>query len=388
MLSVVYIFFPGREKKKMNVEKKHILIVEPYYGGSHKNFLDGLVCFVDLHFSLITLPARKWKMRMQTAAPFVAERIARLYSRGDQFDAVFCSTFIDVAVLRSLLAMQGIHIPVAVYFHENQFAYPVRIRDPSFFQFTSINFTTALAADRLFFNSLFNLESFISGITMFLNKAADVDIRFCLQDIKKKSIVLYPGIDYSIIDRQSSVKRNHEHPVIIWNHRWEHDKDPEAFFNALFKLQEQKVAFKVIVLGESFKQRPEIFSPAEQQLRKDNRIIHFGYVSNRNQYARLLCRGDLIISTALHEFFGISMLEGVRAGCRPLVPNHLSYPELFPRKFRYEQGELGKALTNALAALCMNDEKQRQGYRQIAAPYSWPLVAENYQRELTALCGR
>lgn len=386
---MVYIFFPGREKKKMNLEKKHILLVEPYYGGSHKDVLDGLVRYVDLHFSLITLPARKWKMRMQTAAPFMAERIARLYSRGEQFDAVLCSTFIDIAVLRSLLTMLGIHIPVAVYFHENQFAYPGRIQDPSFFQFTNINFTSALTADRIFFNSLFNFESFVTGITIFSNKVPDMDIRFYLQGIKKKSSVLYPGIDFSAIDRQQQKDRVPGPPVIVWNHRWEHDKDPETFFTALFQLQEQGVEFKVIVLGENFEHQPEIFSRAEKRLQKGGKIIHFGYAESRDQYARLLCRGDLVVSTARHEFFGISMLEGVRAGCRPLVPNCLSYPELFPQKFRYEQGALVKALTGALAAITTdNNETQRQGYKKLAAPYSWPLVVKRYQGELVALCSR
>ena len=381
---MVYSFFPAGEKKKMNNGKKHILLIEPYYGGSHKAFLDGMREHVDLSFTLLTLPARKWKMRMQTAAPWMAEQIVQLLRQsGLGFDAILCSAFLDVAVLRSLLARRGINLPLGVYFHENQFAYPGRIEDPSCFQFTNINWTTALVADRIFFNSLFNFESFLSGIKFFLNKVSDIDLHFCLDLIQQKSSVLYPGIDYSAIDRHFSKHRQNGDPVIVWNHRWEHDKDPETFFSALLELQKEGVAFRLIVLGEHFDRRPDIFSLAEKQLQRDNRIIHFGYASGRDQYARLLCRGDLVVSTARHEFFGISMLEGTRAGCRPLVVDDLSYPELYPQKFRYNRGAFSKVLRQTLAQINTSPKKE---YHALAEPFSWPLVARKYQQCLLELC--
>ena len=381
---MVYSVFPGGEKEKMNNGQKHILLIEPYYGGSHKAFLDGMREHVDLSFTLLTLPARKWKMRMQTAAPWMAEQVVQLLKQpGAGFDAILCSTFLDVAVLRSLLACRGINLPLAVYFHENQFAYPGRIKDPSCFQFTNINWTTALVADRIFFNSLFNLESFLSGIKVFLKKVSGVDLHFCLDRIQQKSSVLYPGIDFWAIDQHFSARRQNDVPVIVWNHRWEHDKDPETFFSTLLELQKQGVDFRVIVLGQHFDRRPDIFSLAEAQLRRDNRIIHFGYASGRDRYARLLCRGDLVVSTARHEFFGISMLEGARAGCRPLVPDDLSYPELYPDRFRYNRGAFSRELGQTLARITTS---RKEEYRDLAKPFSWPLVADKYQQCLLALC--
>ncbi len=188
--------------------KKHILLVEPYYGGSHKAFLEGLQAHVNMNFTVLSLPARKWKMRMQVSAPWMAQQIVRLYQQGKRFDGILCSTFIDVAVLRSMLAGQELHIPLAVYFHENQFAYPGQVQDPATHQFTNINWTTALVADALFFNSTFNLESFLSGIKSLLKKAVDVDLQSTLEQIESKSIVLYPGIDFSALDRAGKKKRS------------------------------------------------------------------------------------------------------------------------------------------------------------------------------------
>ena len=53
---------------------KRILILEPYYGGSHKYFLDGLQKHVRANYHLLALPARNWKMRMQLSALWFVEQ--------------------------------------------------------------------------------------------------------------------------------------------------------------------------------------------------------------------------------------------------------------------------------------------------------------------------
>ena len=374
-------FVTSQKEKHMADAEKHILLIEPYYGGSHKAFLIGLTHHVPLEFTLLSLPARKWKMRMQVAAPWMAEQIVQLCSQGKQFDGLLCSTFIDVAVLKSLLALKGIHLPIAIYFHENQFAYPGQIRDPAYHQFTNINWTSALVAERIFFNSRFNYESFISGITFFVKKAVDMDLLQTVEQIMQKAVVLYPGIDFSALERTPDKHCLGREPVIVWNHRWEHDKDPETFFAALFQLQEEGVDFKLIVLGQHFRRQPDIFQVARKRLQKH--IIHFGYAESQAEYANLLKQGDVVVSTAIHEFFGIAVLEAVYAGCRPLVPDRLSYPELYPEAYRYREGSLVKALQGALLK---QSRESRETNRQLAGGFSWKEVAGLYEKQLLAYC--
>ncbi|MEA2115581.1 MAG: DUF3524 domain-containing protein [Thermodesulfobacteriota bacterium] len=366
----------------MSDNHPHILLLEPYYGGSHKAFLTGLQHYVDCRFTLVALPARKWKMRMQLAAPWFAEQIISRVEKGECFDAILTSTFVDVAVLRSLLDCRGIRLPLAVYFHENQFSYPGQVPDPAAFQFSSINFTSALCADRIAFNSTYNLESFLEGIAGYLKKATDMELRYLEDRIRDKSVVLYPGMDFRLIDAAAVPGKSKKNiPVIVWNHRWEHDKNPETFFHTLFELAEEGYGFRVIILGQQFRYQPEIFTLAKQKLAE--RLDHFGYAEDQKEYAGLLRRGDIIVSTARHEFFGMAVLEGVRAGCRPLVPDRLSYKELFAGKYRYPENGFKKHLQKLLSR-DRDDFLSAVEAEHMTEPYSWSVISDRYKNWLLA----
>ncbi|MCF6237402.1 MAG: DUF3524 domain-containing protein, partial [Candidatus Marinimicrobia bacterium] len=92
---------------------------------------------------------------------------------------------------------------------------------------------------------------------------------------------------------------------------------------------------------------------------------------------------DVVVSTARHEFFGISVLEAVRAGCRPLVPDRLSYRELYPREYRYGREPLGDALKRVLKK---QSSGQREKHKKLAMQFFWPMVAESYEEQLSGFC--
>ncbi len=95
----------------------------------------------------------------------------------------------------------------------------------------------------------------------------------------------------------------------------------------LAELSDEGLEFSLIVLGQNFSRRPKVFALAEEKLRRH--IVHFGYAGSEQDYIRLLRLGDIVVSTARHEFFGLAVLEAVRCGCRPLVPDGLAYRELY-----------------------------------------------------------
>lgn len=348
---------------------KTILVLEPYYGGSHRSFLRELAAHLPFGFEFVTQPARKWKWRMRLAAPY----FAGLMPDEPHCDAILCSTFLDAAAFRSLAPSWVNRVPLLTYFHENQFAYPVQAEDERDVHFGLTNLTTALAADRLAFNTRFNLESFIKGCAAVVKKAPDCHLEVT-GPLRDKAIVLHPGIDFRELDTAPPPPDEPGHPpVIVWNHRWEHDKNPEEFFAALYRLDGEGVDFRLIVLGQSFARQPEIFDRAREKLA--HRLVHFGYVPDRRSYLAWLKRGTHVVSTARHEFYGIAVIEAVRAGCRPLLPKRLSYPELFPEEYLYDEEDFLPELKKALS----QNRLDRKNAEELTRRFSWEVLADRYE---------
>lgn len=337
--------------------------------------------YVEAEYLLFSLPPRKWKMRMQLSAPWFVEKLKELPSVERRFDVVLCSTFVDVAVLRSLLTV----VPgwdqkakFCTYFHENQFGYPDQFDDPGKFQFTAINFNTAIASDSLAFNSEYNRNSFLHGCRTFLKQASDMKLPGLVEEIHNKSCVLYPGVDFTTLDEKNAIKP--DVPIIVWNHRWEHDKQPELFFKTLLQLKKKGKKFSLIVLGQSFTKVPSCFPMASEVFKEE--LLHFGFAPSREEYEQLLCKGAIVVSTAVHEFYGISVIEAVRAGCVPVLPNRLSYPELFNNKeYLYEEGRLEKVLSRKIVGGSKLDKKEAQ---KLTDKFSWSTLAPFYSRWLFA----
>ena len=60
---------------------------------------------------------------------------------------------------------------------------------------------------------------------------------------------------------------NNNTPIILWNHRWEEDKNPQLFIDTLIHLSHINVDFSVIFLGENFQQEPQAFIQARDAFR-------------------------------------------------------------------------------------------------------------------------
>jgi glycosyltransferase involved in cell wall biosynthesis len=171
--------------------------------------------------------------------------------------------------------------------------------------------------------------------------------------------------------------------LILWNHRWEYDKNPEAFFSMLEQLAEMGVAFRVAIAGESFRNQPEEFLAARERFRE--RIIHFGYAT-KEQYQALLQRSDIVVSTAIHEFFGIAVVEAIYAGCAPLLPNRLAYPELIPDPLH--ETFLYRTLDDAVSRLREWLEGKLPDtvtLREHIARFDWRGMAQQYDTEMEEL---
>lgn len=340
------------------------LFLESYYGGSHRRLIDGLIEHLPFEVEHWNLPARKWKWRMHGAAVHFADRWAK---ERPWVDAVFTSSLLDVASLRGLLPPDARHIPIVLYFHENQLAYPVQVDDQRDYHYGWINIQSALAADLVLWNSRFNLESFLLEVPAFLKRTPDARPEGVGERIREKSKVLPVPIDARGIMMRSS--RSGERTGlcrILWNHRWEHDKAPGVFFDALQDLMEEGIDFELAVLGERFREAPPVFLKARALF--DGKIKAWGYQKVWGTYIDEVSRCDVVVSTSRHEFQGLSILDAAAAGVAPLVPDDLVYPEIWPDEYRYWEGELVTALKDRILEVDAWRKKNPQRY---AMRYDW-----------------
>ena len=226
---------------------------------------------------------------------------------------------------------KGLWPPALVYFHENQLTYPLAPGEHMDYQFGFTDITTALAADRVLFNSRAQCDAFFSRLPGFLKMMPEYRPKWVVDQIRSKSGVLYPGCRFTAREVCAADSMRELPPLIIWNHRWEFDKNPDEFFHALDAVLENGIEFRLALLGETSQTIPKAFIGA--QGRYGDRIVHYGYVESREAYIKWLRRGSIVISTAQQENFGISVVEAIRYGCVPLLPARLVYPEIIPPAF-------------------------------------------------------
>jgi glycosyltransferase involved in cell wall biosynthesis len=314
-----------------------ILALEPYYGGSHKAFLDGWSAAGRHEWTLLSLPAYKWKWRMRHAAVTFAGEVRQRLAQGSRWDLVFCSDMLNVAEFLGLASKEVRDLPSLLYFHENQLTYPVRVESERDYQFGLTNMTSALAASTVWFNSSFHRDSFLHALKTFLNRMPDYQPFDAATHLEAKSQVFPPGVA-RFAPRGPRVPG----PLrILWAARWEHDKNPEEFFEALGHLRDRQIPFRISVVGEQFREVPEVFARAREHFA--DHLDRWGYQQDRADYEAALLAADVFVSTAAHEFFGLSAVEATLAGAYPVVPDRLAYPEVFDlqgdpgvREFFYE----------------------------------------------------
>lgn len=313
---------------------RRILLLSAYQADSHAWWTDWLQqSFPTIDWRLLTLPGRHFKWRIRGNPLSWMDQIAEA---GEGVDRLIATSMVDLATLRGLHPALAA-IPTDYYFHENQFAYPVGPDQRPSVEPQIVQLYGALSADRLLFNSAWNRDSFLDGVDRLLARMPDAVPTGIRERLAPKTAVLPVPIADS-----SSTDAIRDPGLILWNHRWEYDKAPEVFAEALLPLAAAGHAFRLALLGARPAQPPPALARIQTAL--DTRIIANGRVP-RAEYDALLRRAGIVVSTALHEFQGLGMLEATAAGATPLVPDALVYPEQYPAACRYPPGD-----ADALAA--------------------------------------
>ena len=361
-----------------------ILLVEPYFSGSHRSWAKGYQFFTSHNIQILSLPGKFWKWRMHGGAITLAKQFMEMDFSPD---LILATDMLDLTTFLSLTKSRTAQIPNVLYFHENQLSYPWSASDKNVEEkrnhFGFINLTSALSADHVLFNSKYHLDSFHHESLKLLKNFPDYNELETIEEIKDKSRVLYLGMDLSKFDDYQTKEKGS--PLILWNHRWEYDKNPEPFFQCLYQLQKNDIMFEVVVLGENFHTTPNIFDRAKERLKKQ--IVHFGYCEDFSEYAKWLWKADIIPVTSNQDFFGGSVVEAIYCGTYPILPRRLTYPELLTEKdynshFYDNDSELYNKVEKAILNIAETRKiKISPSFKQ----YDWKKMAPKYDQLLSSI---
>jgi glycosyltransferase involved in cell wall biosynthesis len=340
---------------------KKVLLVEPWFAGSHRAWAEGLQAHSRHNITLLTAEPLGWKATLGRSAGELAARA------GPTPDLLLASTMMNLTEFTE--RSQFGSIPTLLYLHENQLTYD---RSKPDLARGEVNWRSAQAADRLAFNSSFHLEDFFRALPMLNVTDAQAELA------GRKSVVLPVGIDLTDLGQDL---RDAGPPVVLWNHRWESDKDPEAFVEAVLEIAH--LPFRLILTGSGAglaRLLPRLAAHF------GDRILHAGHAAEA-EYRTLLNRADVVVSTARQEFFGVSVAEAMAAGAVPLVPDRLAYPELLGPALAaclYQPGTLGERLASLVV-----EHDERSSYRALAAAagrrFAWNSVAAGYDAVIDSM---
>ena len=359
-----------------------IIYIEPYYSGSHKKWIDSYQKYSQHEIKILSLPGNKWKWRMHGGAITLANEVLKLK---EDIDLILCSDFLNLPVFNSICGNKISNLPILMYFHENQLSYPWSPEDKDIdlkrdLHYHYINYTSSLVSDYNFFNSKYHLNSFISSVKKYLKKMPDFNNFESIDLILEKSSSLYIGCELEKFN-DYKLNKNNNKPLILWNHRWEFDKNPKFFFKNLFKIKDEGIDFELAILGEKFKEYPEIFDKAKSKL-SDN-IVQFGYCDTFEEYAKWLWKADILPVTSNQDFFGISIVEAVYCNVIPILPKRLTYPELFNFNensdyFYFDDQMFYQKLKESI----INYKKKTLDLSGLVKQYDWKYMAPLYDKTL------
>ena len=364
------------------VSPRKVLLLSAYHGkSSHAAWAEGYRTHSAHDLKLVTLSDRAWAWRMRGGAVGLWEQLTPEVM---ECDRIIATSMTDLASFLGLIRNTPLaDKPVVYYVHENQLTYPIRkegLRDRGL---AWLQFTSMLCADEIWFNSEYNRRAWFRALPEFLRESPDPHGESQVEALRARSRVVPVGL--TLPSRQTKPDLEDGPPILLWNQRWEWDKNPEAFCELVSSLLPQ-VDFRVVMLGQYPRREPPDLTEFKERL--GSRLLHAGWCS-REEYLGWLSRAALTVSTARHEFFGIAMLETAAFGIPPLLPKRLAYPELLPpEQFPQLYYQNGKQLEEkALAALRRPQEwlSLGAGVQEAAYRFDWPKLAPLYDELLESL---
>lgn len=292
-----------------------VRFLEPWYGGSHRAFLDAWQRHTGHSIEVHGLGPRHWSWRQESSA----WELARALRHASVPDVVACSGYVDLPRLMGFLGPAWSSTPALVYLHETQFTYPGGTEHGTGHAFSNV--LSCLRANALVFNSEFHRDDFGAAADALLARLPRPNPRAELREALASACVIPPCPELAQVPLGEGAKG----PLrVVFPHRPQPEKNPLGFLRAAARAAAAGADLQIVLLGGDI-DGPELRAAVDAL---GSRVVFAGFAQSRSDYLAHLGSSDVVVSTAQHEFFGVAVCEAMAAGCTPLLPDRLNYPDL------------------------------------------------------------
>ncbi|XP_042298167.1 glycosyltransferase-like domain-containing protein 1 isoform X5 [Sceloporus undulatus] len=377
-----------------------VLLIEAFYGGSHKQLVDLLQEEIE-DCVLFTLPAKKWHWRARTAALYFMQNVPP----STNYRILFASSVLNLTELVALRPDLG-KLKKVLYFHENQLTYPVQKCQDRDFQYGYNQILSCLVADIVVFNSTYNMESFLTSIGTFMKRIPDHRPKHLEKLIRPKCQVLYFPIRFPDVSRfmpeykqihfekaaHSNQNRNTSHCVdlpfqeknigtsgLIMISNSDHGPGNGDTQTEFCSLLPERSHDPLTTLDNLDKPTPSKCTNICEEENSQHMSSTFCSIAGRLEYEQ----------KCLHIVWPHRWIEAVYCGCYPLCPKALVYPEIFPAEYLYSTPE---QLFKRLQKFCKRPDIVRKHlYKRSQVPpeklnfLPWRLVNPELEHQQSAM---
>lgn len=353
--------------------ERHILLVEPFLGGSHEAWANGWRRHSRHRITVIGHEGRHWRWRMRGASVSLAREVVDRRAELGSVDLLVGSNMLDLPSFVGLARLSP-SLPSALYLHENQLSYPRQEGETLDGGLAWMQWRGLVGADEVWCNSDFHRRELLAGIDRLLADPLDHDHRLERDALAGRMHVIEPGIELAALGG-ARTRAAGGRPLLVSNQRWHHDKDVGSVLRAFRRLLERGHDVEFALLGDHDGGEGEALRPAVDAL--GDRVVVDAMLP-RDAYLDVLRRADIVVSAARGENFGIAVAEAIAAGAWPVVPNALAYPEVLPpsahARCLFEPGGLGALLDDVVTRVGAGESPPAELAPSMAR-FDWSVIA-------------
>ncbi len=334
--------------------RKRLLLLSAYDAPSHAYWRHQLKNqLTEFEWTELCLPPRYFNWRIRgNAMQWASTESARL---ARDYDLILATSMVDLASLRGLIPKLAA-VPSILYFHENQFAYPAGRQRIDNIEPQIVPLYAALCADAIVFNSAFNRDTCREGVRQLAKRLPEGLPAQLFTKLDTAEVLPVPLVTASDSYFNREALPTNSPMEIVWNHRWEYDKGIELLADIIEQVKEAGLRYRFHIVGQQFRHRPKAFKEIDRDLDEISTFLdmprgNFGYIEHTDQYQALLASCHVVLSTAKHDFQGLSVQQACLAGCQAAVPDALVYPEYIPPQFRYQTRKDSRQTATAAVSL-------------------------------------